>query len=254
MSIATYPDLKQRTALVTGGATGIGAAIVRQLHAQGCRVAFVDIDDAAADALCGSLAASGGAAPHYEHCDLRELENLSAAIARVEKKWGAVDILVNNAAHDERHSIESVTPAYWDARMAINLRHYFFAAQAVLPGMRAKGGGSIVNFSSTSWKIKGGSYPLYATAKAACHGLTRSMARDVGKWGVRINTVTPGWIMTQRQLEQHVDSAGEAEIERNQCLPGRVMPEDVAQMVLFLASDASRMCSAQEFVVDGGWT
>ncbi|HZX25701.1 MAG TPA: SDR family oxidoreductase, partial [Telluria sp.] len=155
---------------------------------------------------------------------------------------------------DARHTVEAVDRAYWDDRIAINLRHYFFAAQAVLPQMQARGGGSIINFSSTSWKIKAGNYPLYAMCKAAAHGLTRSMARDAGPLGVRINTVTPGWVMTERQLAHHVDAAAEEEIARNQCLPGKVMPADLAAMVLFLASDASRMCTAQEFVVDAGWT
>jgi NAD(P)-dependent dehydrogenase (short-subunit alcohol dehydrogenase family) len=254
MKYPIYPDLAGKVAFVTGGASGIGAAIVRQLHAQGCRVAFVDIDDAAAGALCAELGSLAGAAPFYQRCDLTVLDQLSDAIATVLSRWGRLDVLVNNAAFDGRHSIASVTPADWDQRMAINLRHYFFAIQAVLPAMEQRGAGSVINFSSTSWKIKNGNYPLYATAKAACHGMTRAMARDVGAMGVRINTVTPGWVMTERQLALHLDAEGEREIARNQCLPGKVMPDDLAAMVLFLASDASRMCTAQEFVVDGGWT
>jgi NAD(P)-dependent dehydrogenase (short-subunit alcohol dehydrogenase family) len=254
MSVAIYPDLKTKTAFVTGGASGIGATIVRQLHEQGTRVAFVDIDDAAATRLCAELAEGGALAPFYQHCDLRNLDALKVAVSAVNARWGGIDVLVNNAAHDQRHTIESVTPEYFDDRMAINLRHYFFAAQAVLPWMCEQGRGSIINFSSTSWKIKGGGYPLYATAKAACHGLTRSMARDIGRSGVRVNTLTPGWVMTERQLTLHVDEAGKEDIARNQCLPGPLLPEDLADMVLFLASEASRMCTAQEFVVDGGWT
>lgn len=249
-----YPDLAGKVAFVSGGASGIGASIVRRLHAQGCRVAFVDIDDAAARTLCEELASVHGAAPYYQRCDLTQLNQLRDAVANVLTRWGLIDVLVNNAAYDGRHSIASVTPEDWDQRMNINLRHYFFAIQAVLPGMERQGSGSVINFSSTSWKIKNGNYPLYATAKAACHGMTRAMARDIGAMGVRINTVTPGWVMTEKQISQHLDAAGERDIARNQCLPGKVMPEDLAEMVLFLASDASKMCTAQEFVVDGGWT
>ncbi|GAB3454086.1 SDR family oxidoreductase [Massilia terrae] len=249
-----YPDLAGKVALVSGGASGIGAAIVRHLHAQGSRVAFVDIDDRAARALCEELGAAPGVAPFYQRCDLTQLDQLHQAIAAVMELWGPVDVLVNNAAFDGRHSIASVTPDDWDRRMAINLRHYFFAIQGVLPGMAKQGAGSVINFSSTSWKIKNGNYPLYATAKAACHGMTRAMARDVGAMGVRINTVTPGWVMTEKQLALHLDEEGKRDIARNQCLPGPVMPDDLAAMVLFLASEASQMCTAQEFVVDGGWT
>jgi NAD(P)-dependent dehydrogenase (short-subunit alcohol dehydrogenase family) len=254
MTHPIFPDLFRKTAFVTGGASGIGAAIVRRLHAQGAQVAFVDVDDTAARQLCEELEREPGCHPFYQHCDLTQLDQLKRAVDAVLARWQRIDVLVNNAAHDGRHSIESVTPEYWDQRMAINLRHYFFAAQSVLPAMSAHGAGSIINFSSTSWKIKNGGYPLYATAKAACHGMTRAMARDVGAAGVRINTVTPGWVMTEKQLSMHVDADGEREIARNQCLPGKVMPDDLASMVLFLASDASRMCTAQEFVVDGGWT
>ncbi|MCG2586793.1 SDR family NAD(P)-dependent oxidoreductase [Massilia sp. TS11] len=251
--VAIYPGLAGKVAFVSGGATGIGAAIVEKLHAQGCRVAFVDIDARSAEQLCARLAAQGPA-PLFIACDLCDLEALQAAIATVAARWGAIDVLVNNAAHDERHAIEAVTPAYFQSRIDVNLRHYFFAAQAVLPGMQQKRAGSIINFSSISYKIKAGNYPLYAMCKAAAHGLTRSMARDIGQHGVRVNTVTPGWVMTERQLALHVDAAGEAEIARNQCLPGQLLPGDLADMVLFLASDASRMCTAQEFVVDAGWT
>lgn len=254
MTHPVYPDLAGKTALVTGGASGVGAAIVRALRAQGARVAFFDIDDGAADRLCTELAATAGAAPRYRHCDLTDLDQLNGAIGELLSEWEQVDVLVNNAAFDGRHSIASVTAEDWDRRMAINLRHYFFAIQAVLPAMTRRRSGSVINFSSTSWKIKNGNYPLYATAKAACHGMTRAMARDIGAMGVRINTVTPGWVMTEKQVTQHLDEQGLQEIARNQCLPGVVMPDDLAAMVLFLASDASRMCTAQEFVVDGGWT
>jgi NAD(P)-dependent dehydrogenase (short-subunit alcohol dehydrogenase family) len=252
--IAYYPDLAGKVAFVTGGASGIGAAIVAALAGQHCRTAFVDIDSAAAERLCSQLDQRLGQAPLFLPCDIRDLDQLAHAIELARERLGPVEVLVNNAAHDERHSVEAVSPAYWDDRLAVNLRHYFFAAQAVLPQMQQRGGGSIINFSSTSWKIKTGNYPLYAMCKAAAHGLTRSMARDAGRHRIRINTVTPGWVMTERQLAHHLDAEGEAAIEQNQCLPGKVMPSDLAAMVLFLASDASRMCTAQEFVVDAGWT
>jgi NAD(P)-dependent dehydrogenase (short-subunit alcohol dehydrogenase family) len=252
--VAYYPSLAGKVAFVTGGASGIGAAVVEALVSQSCRTAFVDIDGEAAERLCMRLHGKFGQAPLFLRCDIRDLDGLTDAIAQARSRLGDIEILVNNAAHDGRHTVESVDRAYWEDRIAINLRHYFFAAQAVLPQMQARGGGSIINFSSTSWKIKAGNYPLYAMCKAAAHGLTRSMARDVGKHGVRINTVTPGWVMTERQLTHHVDAEAEREIARNQCLPGQVMPDDLAAMVLFLASEASRMCTAQEFVVDAGWT
>ncbi|MGZ3181410.1 MAG: SDR family NAD(P)-dependent oxidoreductase [Telluria sp.] len=251
---AYYPSLAGKVAFVTGGASGIGAAIVEALVSQSCRTAFVDIDAAAAERLCTRLHGKYGQAPLFFRCDIRDLDQLAESVAEARARLGDIEVLVNNAAHDGRHAIESVDRQYWDDRIAINLRHYFFAAQAVLPQMQARGGGSIINFSSTSWKIKAGNYPLYAMCKAAAHGLTRSMARDAGRLGIRINTVTPGWVMTERQLTHHVDAAATEEIARNQCLPGQVMPEDLAAMVLFLASDASRMCTAQEFVVDAGWT
>ena len=251
---AYYPSLAGKVAFVTGGAAGIGAAVVEALVSQSCRTAFVDIDAAQAEALCGRLYEQYGQAPLFFRCDIRDLDQLAQAVADTQARLGDIDVLVNNAAHDGRHSVEEVSPAYWDERVAINLRHYFFAAQAVLPQMQQRGGGSIINFSSTSWKIKESNYPLYAMCKAAAHGLTRSMAREAGRHRIRINTLTPGWVMTQRQLSHHMNDAAEAAIAANQCLPDKVMPSDLAAMVLFLASDASRMCTAQEFVVDAGWT
>lgn len=253
-SSTTYPSLRGKVAFVTGGASGIGAAIVEQLVAQGCRTAFVDIDIGAAVRLGDLLRTRHDAEALYLPCDLTDLDALGAAIEQARSTLGDIDILVNNAAHDARHSIESVTAGDWDDKVAINLRHYFFAAQAVLPQMMRRGGGSIMNFSSTSYKIKNAGYPLYAMCKAAVHGLTRSMARDLGRHSIRINTITPGWVMTERQLREHVDAGSEETIALNQCMPGKVMPEDLAAMVLFLAADDSRMCTAQEFVVDAGWT
>jgi D-xylose 1-dehydrogenase len=174
-------------------------------------------------------------------------------MAELAAKIGDFDVLVNNAANDQRHAIEDVTVDFFDNRIAINQRPMFFTVQSVLPGMKRKGGGAIINISSISWHAKGGGYPVYASSKAANMGLTRGLARDVGAHNVRVNTVTPGWVMTQRQLDLWVDDAAKVEIARNQCLPNPLMPDDIAAMVLFLASDDGAMCTAQEFIVDAGW-
>lgn len=250
---ARYPSLKDRVVFVTGGASGIGESIVAHFCRQDAKVAFVDIDVNAGNTLQASLVAQTGNAPHFQRCDLTDIDALRAAIEAVRREVGEVQVLVNNAANDDRHSIESVTPDYWDERMAVNLRHQFFAAQAVIPGMRKAGGGSIINLGSLSWKVGMGGMPAYVTAKAAIGGLTRALARDVGKSGIRVNTVVPGWVMTERQKALWLDEEGERTMDRMQSLAGRVLPEDIARMVLFLAADDSRMCSAQEFVVDAGW-
>ena len=247
---AHYPDLAGRSVLVTGGGSGIGAALVRAFHAQGSRVAFLDIAEAGSRALVEAL----DGAPLFIPCDLRDIAALRAAVEQARAAHGDITVLLNNAAHDERHAVLEVTPEYWDERMAVNQRHLFFAAQAVLPQMLRAGGGSIVNLGSVSWKLRQGGMPAYTMAKAAVHGLTRGLARDFGKQGVRVNTLVPGWVMTERQLRLWVTPEAEREIEAGQVLAGRVLPEDIAAMALFLGSAASRMCSAQEFVVDGGWS
>jgi NAD(P)-dependent dehydrogenase (short-subunit alcohol dehydrogenase family) len=187
------------------------------------------------------------------NADLRDIGALRNAIAEAAAADGPIKVLINNAAHDERHRTEEVTPAYWDDRMALNLKHQFFCAQAVRPGMRDTGGGSIVNFGSISWMNSQGDLPAYVTAKAAVHGLTRGLARELGKENIRVNCVVPGWVMTKRQLELWVTPEAEKEIDKNQCLPGRLQPSDLARMVLFLAADDSRMCTAQSYIVDAGW-
>ncbi len=247
---AIYPSLRDRAVLITGGATGIGASLVTHFAAQGARVAFLDIADDAAEALVAAVAASGHPAPRYLHCDLRDIDALRGAIAAI----GPVTVLVNNAAHDQRHAWETVTPEYWDERQAVNLRHQFFAIQAVAPGMIAAGGGSILNFGSISWRIKQGGMPAYTTAKAAIEGLTRGFATDLGPHRIRVNCVIPGWVMTERQLTLWVTPETVLDIARNQALPDKVMPADLARMALWLAADDSRMCTAQSWVVDGGWT
>ena len=252
--MAVYPSLRGKRVFVTGGGTGIGEAIVQAFVEQGAVVSFVDIAHEASEALCRRLADAGFEPPVYRRCDIADIAALQRTMADLATQLGDVDILVNNAANDQRHDIADVSPDYWNERIAINQRPMFFTCQAVLPGMKTKGGGAIINFSSMSWHAKGAGYPVYATTKAAVIGLTRSLARDLGPFGIRVNTVTPGWVMTQRQLALWVDDAAEAEIAKAQCLPGKLMPDDVARMVLFLGADDSKMCTAQDFVVDAGWT
>ncbi|HVJ35720.1 MAG TPA: SDR family oxidoreductase [Terriglobia bacterium] len=250
---ARHPSLKEKTVFITGGGTGIGAAIVESFLDQGSKVAFIDIEEAASTALCDQLQAQYGVRPLFIRCDIRDVVALQQAVARASSALGDVGVLVNNAASDTRHDWREVTPDYWDDRMAINLRPLFFAIQAVAPGMQRNGGGSIINFGSISWMKSTPGMPAYTSAKAAIHGLTRSFARELGADGIRVNTVVPGWVMTERQMKLWLDEAGEREIEANQCTKGRVMPVDLARMVLFLASKDSEMCTAQQFIVDGGW-
>ena len=250
---ARYPGLRGKSIFVTGGGSGIGAEIVESFLDQGAKVAFVDIAEADSRQLCDALKSQYGAEPLFIPCDITDVAALQAAIEQAGRELGDIGVLVNNAANDTRHDWQSVTPAEWDQRMAVNLRPMFFAIQAVAPMMQRLGGGSIVNFGSISWKLSMGGMPAYTAAKAAVHGLTRSMARNLGPVGIRVNTVLPGWVMTERQLKLWVTAESEATIDASQCLKGRIQPVDVARMVLFLASDDARMCSAQEFTVDAGW-
>ena len=244
---ATYPSLKNEAVVVTGGASGIGASIVEHFAAQGARVGFVDLDDKAGN----ELAAKTGA--RFTACDLRDIGALRKALAAFEKDQGPPLALVNNAARDDRHAIEDVTPEYWDERMATNLRHQFFAAQAVIPTMRKRKRGAIINVGSISWRLALGGMPAYVTAKSAVEGLTRGLARDLGPDGIRVNCLVPGWIMTERQIKLWLTPEGEAELMTKQCLKEKLYPPDVARMVLWLAADDSRMVTAQSFIVDGGW-
>ncbi|HWP19088.1 MAG TPA: SDR family oxidoreductase [Burkholderiaceae bacterium] len=251
--LGRYASLEGRSVFVTGGGSGIGAAIVEAFATEGAPVAFVDVAQADSAALAERLAGQG-ARVWWRCCDVRDVAALQAAIRDAASELGDFHALVNNVASDERHELESVTPEYWDERMAINQRPAFFAIQAVMPGMKRLGGGAVVNLGSIGWQIKSGGYPAYAVAKSSVNGLTRGLARPLGAHGIRINTVTPGWVMTERQLKLWVTPESEREIDQAQCLPGRVLPQDIARMVLFLASDDARMCTAQEFVVDGGWS
>jgi NAD(P)-dependent dehydrogenase (short-subunit alcohol dehydrogenase family) len=249
---ARYPSLAGRSVFISGGATGIGEALVRAFHAQGARVGFCDIDAAAGNALAAELRDGDNVLFHV--CDVTDVAALHAAIAEVRTRLGPIRVLLNNAANDRRHDMADVTSEDFDALVAVNFKHQFFAAQAVAEDMRAAGGGSIINFGSISWMIKGAGYPVYQACKAAARGLTRSLARDLGKANIRVNSIVPGWVMTERQLKLWVKPESEAQIDAAQCLPGRVMAQDIASMALFLAADDSRMCSAQDYVVDAGWT
>lgn len=243
---ARYPSLKDTAVLVTGGASGIGRTTVEAFADQGARIAFLDRD---ADRAAEVTKATGA---RHALCDLRDIDAMKSAIAKLEADHGAFSVLVNNAAHDDRHDWKDVTPDYWDERQATNLRHQFFAIQAVAPGMIDAGGGSIINIGSNSWWEAGGGFPAYATAKAAIHGLTRTMARDLGDHRIRVNTVVPGWIMTDRQKDLWATPEGLEAHRARQCLPDLIDPEYVTRMVLWLASDDSAMCTASNFMVDAG--
>ena len=245
----TYPDLAGKPVLVTGGASGIGEAIVRRFVQQRARVAFIDIKRAEGEALAAEL---GGEA-WFAHADLTEIEALRQAVAALKAEAGPFAVLVNNAAHDERHRTEDVTPELWDERFATNLRHQFFAAQAVLPDMKAAGAGSIINFGSVSWMVGQGGMAAYTACKSAVLGLTRSLARDFGPFGVRVNAIAPGWIMTARQKEKWLTPAGIEELMQRQCLKRELVPDEIARVVLFLASEEASACTNQHYVVDGGW-
>ncbi|CTQ62115.1 SDR family NAD(P)-dependent oxidoreductase [Roseibium album] len=244
---AIYPSLKDKTVLVSGGAQGIGAEIVEAFAAQGARVGFLDLDETASEAIAASKENVT-----YEICDLRDIGAMQSALTKLTDRLGPAHVLVNNAARDDRHDWKDVTPEYWDERQATNLRHMFFAIQAVAPGMMERGGGSIINMGSNSWWEAGGGFPAYATAKSAVHGLTRTMARDLGESRIRVNTVVPGWIMTVRQKELWATPEALEAHRTRQCLPDLIDPVYVARMVLFLASDDAAMCSANNYMVEAG--
>ena len=250
---ATYPSLIDRTVLITGGATGIGASLVEHFAGQGAKVGFIDIDTDAGTLLAAGLAGSRNA-PLFVPADLTDTAAMLSAIDSVRRRLGPIVVLINNAANDRRHSIADTTPESWDAGIAVNLKHQFFAAQAVVADMKQAGGGSIVNFGSVSWMLKMGGMPVYTTAKAAVAGLTRSLARDLGPSNIRVNTLVPGWVMTDKQIRLWLDDAGRAAIARGQCINQPLMAEHIARMALFLAADDSALCTAQDFVVDAGWT
>ena len=245
---ARFPSLSGKTVFMTGGASGIGAEIVKAFSGQGAKVGFLDLDQTRSVELAEML----GPDVAFEICDLRDITALKLALDALIGRIGSADVVVNNAARDDRHDWQDVTVEYWDERMATNLRHQFFTLQHLAPGMIERGGGSIINIGSNSWWEAGGGFPAYATAKSAVHGLTRTMARDLGKHRIRVNTVVPGWIMTERQKDLWVTPEGLENQRKRQCLPDLIDPVYVARMVLFLASDDAAMCTANNYMVEAG--
>lgn len=252
-SYARYPSLQDRAVLITGGATGIGETLVEAFAEQGAKVGFIDLAAAEGEALAARLAATSRHAPQFVAADLSVVASLRGSIAALRERIGPVTALLNNAANDRRHAVEETTSEFWDASVAVNIKHQFFAAQAVLPDMKAAGGGSVINFGSVSWKLRQGGMPAYTASKAAVQGLTRGLARDFGVHKIRVNTLVPGWTMTEKQLRLWVNEETRQEIARSQCINEPLMPRHIAAMALFLAADDSAMCTAQEFIVDGGW-
>lgn len=243
---AIYPSLAGKRVFISGGASGIGEGFVEAFAAQGAKVAFCDIAKEAGEAVAARLGAT------FFACDLTDLGAVQAMMAQVEEALGGIDVVVNNAANDDRHSVAEVTPAYWDERMAVNLRHQFFVAQAAVPSMKRAGGGAIINLGSISWHLGLPDLVIYQTAKAAIEGMTRGLARELGRDNIRVTSIIPGNVKTPRQ-EKWYTPEGEAEIVAAQCLEGRLLPQDVAALALFLASDDARLITGHEYWVDAGW-
>ncbi|MDN4502071.1 SDR family oxidoreductase [Alteromonadaceae bacterium BrNp21-10] len=250
---ALYPSLKGRSVFITGGGTGIGAVMVKRFCQQGAKVTFVDIATQASDALCQYLHEQGYNDVHFIQCDIRNIDHLLQSIEKARNTCGDISILINNAADDTRHSIEEMTVEYWDDRMAVNLRPIFFCAQAIIPQMQGLGGGSIINLGSVSWRLKQTGMPAYTTAKAAIEGLSKTLAAQHGKDNIRVNTLVPGWVMTDKQMQRWLNPDIVKDIHENQCLKHTLQPDDIANTALFLASDDSNMMTAQTIIVDGGW-
>ena len=251
LNFPIYPDLKDKTVLITGGGSGIGASFVEAFARQGSRVAFIDIQEDASRELESKLT-SEDFPPVFINCDLTDIVALKKSVKQIEHDFGAVRVLVNNAANDQRHEPEDVTPEYWEERLKLNLNHHFFASQAVQPKMAKAGGGSIINMGSISWHMALEFMPAYTTAKAAIEGLTVSLARSYGKHHIRVNCIVPGQVWTPRQIRDILTPEYEQFMNEKQCIPGRILPEDVAQLALFLGSDAGRMCTRRNFFIDAG--
>ena len=246
-----YQDLKDKTVIITGGGSGIGASFVEAFVRQGCRVAFIDIQEDASQELTDKFA-SADFPPVFINCDLTDISALKKSVKLVEQELGAVRVLVNNAANDQRHEPEDVTPEYWEERLKLNLNHQFFASQAVHPGMAEAGGGAIINMGSISWHMALEFMPAYTSAKAAIEGLTQSLARAYGKHHIRVNCIIPGQVWTPRQIRDYLTPEYEQFMNEKQCIPGRILPEDIAQLALFLGSDAGRMCTRRNYYMDAG--
>jgi D-xylose 1-dehydrogenase len=252
--MASYPSLRDRVVVVSGGASGIGEAIVEAFAMQNAQVAFLDVQDVAADSLVDKIGSAGFTPPAYIHCDLRDISAIEASVEEILNRFNTVDVLVNNAGNDSRHSVEEVTSDYWDQAMAVNLKHQFFLAQAVIPSMKKAARGSIINMSSISWAIPSTGLPVYVAAKAAVVGLTRTLAHELGVHNIRVNCVMPGAILTQRQEQLWFTEEYKAEVLTRQALKRMIMPDEVARLILFLAAEDSSSITNQSFVIDAGWT
>ena len=250
---AIYDDLKHKRVFVTGGGSGIGASIVEHFCQQGSEVYFIDINEEASNKLVLECKNKNFSVPTFIKCDLLNIKDLQKTISKIIDNNGAIDVLINNAANDERHSIDEVTEEFWNERMNINLRHYFFTVQSVKKAMIANKGGSIINIGSVSWMIGQGGMAAYTAAKSGVVGLTRSFARDLGEFDIRVNSVVPGWVMTERQIEKWLTPESEADMMKKQCLKHKLIPSDIAKAVLFFGSNASSGCTNQDYVVDKGW-
>lgn len=251
--VSQYPSLQHRHVFITGGASGIGAELVRAFYLQGAKISFVDIDQAASEKLCAELSSHSGQGLHYYICDIRHISLLLNTINQAREKFGDIAVLINNAANDARHDTETLSVEYWDDQMAVNLRPNFFTAQAVVAHMKRLGGGSIINLGSISWRIKQDFMPVYTTAKAALEGLTRTLAKHHGRDNIRVNTLIPGWVMTEKQISHRIQASDVEEIRSNQCIKATLEASHIASAALFLASDDSKMITAQSIIVDGGW-
>lgn len=250
---ANYPSLKERVIVVSGGATGIGEAIVQAFAEQQARVVFLDIQDQAAAALTNRIQSSGFHTPVYQRCDLTDISAIQATTQEILERFNTIDVLVNNAGNDTRHKLEEVSSDSWDGTISVNLKHQFFLAQSVLPAMKKAGRGSIINMSSISWLIPSLGLPVYVTAKAAIVGMTRALAHELGPSGIRVNCVMPGAVLTERQQRLWFTEAYKAEILANQALKKLILPEEVARFILFLAADDSSAITNQSYAIDGGW-
>ena len=248
-----YSDLKDKKVFITGGGSGIGASIVEHFCEQGSNVFFIDINEKSSNKLVSDCKNKKFSVPTFINCDLLNIKFLQNTISKIISDNGAIDILVNNAANDERHSIDEVTEEFWNERMNINLRHYFFTVQSVKKAMIENKGGSIINIGSVSWMMGQGGMAAYTAAKSGVVGLTRSFARDLGEFNIRVNSVVPGWVMTERQIEKWLTPESEADMMKKQCLKHKLMPSDIAKTVLFFGSDQSSGCTNQDYIVDKGW-
>lgn len=250
---ASYPSLRDRVIIVTGGATGIGEAIVEAFAMQNAQAAFLDVQDEAAEQLAKRLRLAGATVPVYYHCDLTDIAQVQHTVQTILHRFHTVDVLVNNAGNDTRHRIADVTPAYWDQAIAVNLKHQFFMSQAVIPSMQKAQRGSIINMSSIGWVIPSTNQVVYVTAKAAIVGLSRTLSHELGVDNIRVNCIMPGAILTERQQRLWITDAYKTEILANQALKRMVLPEEVARLVLFLAADDSSAITNQSYVIDAGW-